>query len=171
MVIHLTTPSLKIQVTGEYTVEMVKSTREISKDAVSSFQTKSSAQPPVPHSVPPKNSPRKPEVGVPILEQPPDQPHGVRAHLPMLLLPWQGWGSPQKHQGPSQSLVRRRRCSPCGDTTEGAELCPHVIHRPGTASQGAQGMRPHLCDPPPAHPVGKGAGTAPVAAKRCHATM
>lgn len=89
MVIHLTTPSWKIQVTGEYTVEMVKSTREIPKDAVSSFQTKS-AQPVVPQSVPPKNSPRKPEVSVPILEQPPDQPHGVRAHLPMLSLPWQG---------------------------------------------------------------------------------
>lgn len=43
IIMHLTTPSLEIQVTGEYTVKTVKSTREILKDAVSSFPTKSSA--------------------------------------------------------------------------------------------------------------------------------
>lgn len=38
MIMHLTTPSLKIQVTGEYTVKTVKSTRELLKDAVPHFQ-------------------------------------------------------------------------------------------------------------------------------------
>lgn len=45
MIMHLTTPSLKIQVTAEYTVKTVKSTRELLKDAVSSFPTRSAGQP------------------------------------------------------------------------------------------------------------------------------
>lgn len=126
IIMHLTTPSLEIQVTGEYTVKTVKSTREILKDAVSSFPTKSSAKPPLPHSAPsPPHSCPKAGGWCPcpaVAPSPVLQPGASGTHLPTLALPSQGWceaggaphchwtqGSPaagsKKHRGLSQSLL------------------------------------------------------------------
>lgn len=86
MIMHLTLPSLKIQVTGEYSVRIVKNTRASLEDAVS-FQTKSSAQPALPYSAPslPKSGgrPLYPNVALrPVL-----QPGVLGAHLQTLTLP------------------------------------------------------------------------------------
>lgn len=149
---HLTTPSLEIQVTGEYTVKTVKSTREILKDAVSSFPTKSPAKPALPHSAP--SPPQPPQSPCPVLVWPRAQPcsqdghgpicqagccphrAGVRRGCPTVSL---DAGEPlcrlQKAPG-AESVLAGRRLPP----QEGAAAFPGNTQAGGQGAEGASGQ-------------------------------
>lgn len=149
---HLTTPSLEIQVTGEYTVKTVKSTREILKDAVSSFPTKSPAKPALPHSAP--SPPQPPESRCPVLVWPRAQPcsqdrqgpicqagccphrAGVRRGCPTVSL---DAGEPlcrlQKAPG-AESVLAGRRLPP----QEGAAAFPGNTQAGGQEAEGVSGQ-------------------------------
>lgn len=180
---HLTTPSLKIQVTGEYTVKTVKSTREILKDAVSSFQTKPSAQPALPYSAPsPRKSPPKAGGWCPCRDQSCSQeaPGTICQHwccpgraeaggCPSLSvtgcrgapLP-----APKSTRGRVSSCWKDELKQPTWDSSGGVQLPPQVTcsgradHHRGTrlSPPGLPLLSRGQRDAPPAHPGAKGQG-------------
>lgn len=173
---HLTTPSLEIQVTGEYTVKTVKSTREILKDAVSSFQTQPSAQPALPYSAPsPPNSPQELEAAVPVPAQPQDpscsQGWREAAGCPT---PPRVAGDPaagsKKHQGLSQSLLGGgAEAAPAGQFGRGPKGNRQAGGQTLTGNTGGQALSTWTAFTPQgtAGPTtsarqGRGAGTIPL---------